>query len=42
MLDVLLKSDSALESKMMDLGDGDLSLTEDVGKGEELTGGEAV
>ncbi len=26
----------------MGLGDGDLSLTEDVGKGEELTGGEAV
>lgn len=42
MLDVLLKPDSTLKSKVMGLGDGDLSLTEDVGRGEELTSWEAV
>lgn len=41
MLDVFLKPDSALESKVMGLGDGDRSLTEDVG-GEEIMGGDAV
>lgn len=42
MLDVLLKPDSTFKSTVMGLGDGVLSLTEDVGRGEELIGGEAV
>lgn len=37
---MLLNPDSTFESKVMGFGDGVLSLTEDVGRGEDLTGGD--
>lgn len=43
MLNVQPRFGSRLDSKVIDLGDGDLSLNGVVGRGDrELTGGEAV